>query len=95
MPDNKLFWKSLKPFISNKRSHRGILKLVESNKLLQDDREIAEELNIFSNESVSTLDINENSHIINPDSINITGPIEKSITSINFIQVFSSLVIRY
>ena len=47
MSDNKLFWKTVKPFFSNKRSHRGNIKLSEGDKLLQDDSEVAEELNKF------------------------------------------------
>ena len=47
MSDNKLFWKTVKPFFSNKGSHRGNIKLVEDDKLLQDDSEVAEELNNF------------------------------------------------
>ena len=55
MSDNKLFWKTVKPFFSNKGSHRGNTKLVEDDKLLQDDSEVAEELNNFFKEVVSTL----------------------------------------
>ena len=66
---------------------------MEGDKLLQDDSEVAEELNNFFKEAVSTLDLNENSYIISPDSINISDPIEKAI-SINFIQVFCSPMIR-
>ena len=76
MSDNKLFWKTTKPFFSNNASHRGNIKLVEGDKLLQDYSEVAQELN---KEAVSTLDINENSYIISPDSINISGHIEKTI----------------
>ena len=60
--DSKLFWKKVKPFL-------------EGDKLLQDDSEAVEELNNFFKEAVSTLDVNENSYIINPDSINISDPI--------------------
>ena len=91
--DNKLFWKTIKASFSNNGSHRGNIKLVEGDKKLQDDGEVAEELNNFFKEAVSTLDVNENSYIINPDSIRISDPIEKAI-SINFIQVFYSSMIR-
>ena len=64
-------------FFYNKGSHRGNIKLVEGAKLQQDDNEVVEELNNFFREAVSTLDINENSYIINLDSINISDPIEK------------------
>ena len=45
--DNKLFWKTVKPFFSNKGSFGNKIKLVENEELLQDDKNIAEEINIF------------------------------------------------
>ena len=59
MSDNKLFWKTVKPFFSNNGSQRGNIKLVEGDKLLEDDSEFEEELNNFFKEAVSTLDVNE------------------------------------
>ena len=82
--DNKLFWKTVKLFFSNNGNHQGNVKLVEGDKLLQDDSEVAGELNNFFKEAVSTLDVNENSYIINPDSINISDPIEKAISKYKF-----------
>ena len=38
---------------------------MEKDEVLQDDKKIAEELNTFLKNVVSTLDINENSNIIN------------------------------
>ena len=84
MSDNKFFWKTVKPFFSNNGSHRSNIKLVEGDKLLQDDSKVAEELNNFFKEAISTLDVNENSFIINPDSINISDPIEKAISKYKF-----------
>ena len=80
MSDNKLVWKTIKPFFSNKGSHHGNTKLVEGDKLLEDNSEVAEELNNFLREAVPTLDINENSYIINPESINISDPIQKALS---------------
>ena len=77
MSDKKLFWKTVKPFFSNNGSHRSNMKLVEGDKSLLDDSEVAEELNNFFKEAVSSLDVNENFYIINPDSINSSDPIEK------------------
>ena len=77
--ENKLFWKTVKPFFSNNGSHRGNIKLVEGDKLLQDDTEVAEELNSFFKEAISTLDVNKNSYIINRDS-----NIEKAISKYKF-----------
>ena len=84
MSDNKLFWKNIKPFFCNKGSYRGNIKLVEGDKVLQDDSEVAEELNNFFKEAVSTLDVNENSYIINLDTINTSDPIEKAISKYKF-----------
>ena len=54
LSDNKLFWKTVKPFFSNNGSHRGNIKLVESDELLQHDNEVVEELNNFFKEAIST-----------------------------------------
>ena len=45
MSNNKLFWKNVKSFFSHNGSHRVNIKLVEGNKLLQDDSEVAEKPN--------------------------------------------------
>ena len=63
--DNKLFWKTIKWFFSNKGSSGSNIKLVENDKILQDDKKIAQELNSFLKNAVSTLEINKNSSIIN------------------------------
>ena len=84
MSDNKLFWKTVKPFFSNKGSDQGNIKLLEGDESLQDDSEVVEELNNIFKEAVSTLDVNRNSYITNPDSINISDPIEKAISKYKF-----------
>ena len=84
MSDNKLFWKTVKPFFFNKGSHRGNIKLVEGDKLLQDGSEVAEELNNFLKEAVSTLDVSENFYIISPDSVYISDPFEKALSKYKF-----------
>ena len=81
---NKLFWKIVKPFFSYKSRHQDNKKLFQSNKLLQGDNEIAEELNNVFKEAVSFLDISENSHIINPHFINISDYIQKHISKYKF-----------
>ena len=51
------------------------LKLVEGDKLLQDDSEVAEKLNNFFKEAFLTLNVNQNSEIIiNSGSRNISKP---------------------
>ena len=65
------------------------MKLVKGDKLPQDDSEIAEELSNFFKWTVSNLDFNENSYMINSDSIDISGPIEKVISKYKFHQSIS------
>ena len=45
--DNKLFWKTIKPFFSNKVNYGSQIKLAEKDEVLQDDDLIAKELNKF------------------------------------------------
>ena len=58
--------------------------MVEGNKLIQDNSEVAEEPNNFLKEAFSSLVVNENSYIINPNSINISDPIEKAAGNYKF-----------
>ena len=50
--DNKLFWKTIKPFFSNMGNYRSRIKLVEKDEVLQDDDLIAKELNKFFKNAV-------------------------------------------
>ena len=77
--DNKLFWKTVKPFFSNKGSFGNKIKLAENDELLQDDKTIPEEMNDFFKNAVLTLDIKEHSYITNHNIPYITDPIEKGI----------------
>ena len=82
--DNKTFWKTVKPFLTNKGSKGGNIKLVEKGELLQEDSLIAEEFNNFFKNAASSLDINENSFIINNEAASIYDPIEKAISKYKF-----------
>ena len=66
--DNKLFWKTIKPFFSNKVNYGSRIKLIEKDEVLQDDNLIAKELNKFFKNAVSTLNIKENRFITNRSS---------------------------
>ena len=50
--DNKLFGKTVKLFFSNKGNLGQNIKLVEENDLLQNDKEIADEVNSFFKNSI-------------------------------------------
>ena len=51
--DNKLFWKTIKPFFSNKGSYGWQIKLVEKDEVLEDDDLITKELNKFFKNALS------------------------------------------
>ena len=82
--DNKLFWKTVKPFCSNKGSFGNKIKPVEKDEVWLDDSKIAEEMNNFFKNTVSTLDIKENSFIINHYNSHITDSVEKAIEKYKF-----------
>ena len=84
MKDNKLFWKTVKPFFSNKGDRGSNIQLVKDNELLQDDQKIADELNTFFKNAVLNLDINENKYISNYDSGNLSDPVDKAICKYKF-----------
>ena len=87
--DNKTFWKTVKPFLSNKGSQSRKITLVEKvttnddtkeiiEKVITDDTEVAETLNCYFENAVKKLDINENRFLI--DSYDEkSDPIESAI----------------
>ena len=77
--DNNIFWKTIKPFFSDKTNLRSQIKLIENDELIQNDDKVAETLNTFFKNAVSTLDINENSYIVNNESSTILDPVERAI----------------
>ena len=82
--DNKLFWKTVKPFFSSKGDLGPNIKLIEKNELIQNDQEIANELNTFFQDTVSNLNVNENPYIINQFSDDSLDPAEKCINKYKF-----------
>ena len=79
-----MFWKRVKPFFSNEESFEGNIKLVEKDEGLQNNKEIAEELNTFFESAVSSLNINENSSIINQNFRYIDDPLDIAIEVYNY-----------
>ena len=74
----------MKRFFLNKGDLGPNIKLVEKNELIQNDQEIANELNTFFKDTVSNLNINENPYIINQVSDDSLDPVEKCINKYKF-----------
>ena len=72
--DNKIFWKTVKPFLSEKGTIKAKITLVESGEIISEDEQISEILNSFFAGSVQSLDIQENRYITNPTD-GLTDPI--------------------
>ena len=77
--DNKLFWKTVKQFFSDQGNYGANIKLVEGEEVFQNDSKIAEKLNEFFKNAVSTLGITENSFVINEEYKNISDPVQRAI----------------
>ena len=55
--DNKLFWKSIKPFLSDKASNSSKITLVEENNIISDEEEIANIMNNYFISVTKTLNL--------------------------------------
>ena len=55
--ENKLFWKSVKPFFSDKASNSSKIKLVEENNIINDEEEIANIMNNYFINVTKTLSL--------------------------------------
>ena len=65
--DNKKFWRTIKPFLSDKGVGRTDITLIEGDKIIQDDSEVANTLNDFFSNAVASLNINIPSECITED----------------------------
>ena len=76
--DNKLFWKSVKPLLSDKSRIRDRINISEKGKVLKTESETAESLNSFFSNIVKNLNISRYSEF---DSVteNIADPTLKAI----------------
>ena len=72
--DSKIFWNTIKPFLTDKGVNSQ-KRTLESNQILSADIDVAETLNSFFSAAPKSLSINENSYIIN-DTLGITDPID-------------------
>ena len=55
--DNKTFWKTIKPYFTDKGINHDNITLVENKETVSDNREISETLNNFFSEVVTNLNL--------------------------------------
>ena len=87
--DNRTFWKTVKPYLSNKGNFGNEIKLVQNEEIIDDDTNVAEELNNFFKTAIASLDIHRNLYTVENIG-NMSDPVEKAIKDSNFIQAFCS-----
>ena len=58
--DNKKFWKTIKPFFSDKSHSQNKIVLTEGERIISDNVEVAETMNEFFVTVTDSLGINEN-----------------------------------
>ena len=76
--DNKLFWKVIKPSLSDKSCVKEQINLVEKGEILKTDLETAEVLNTFFGNIVKNLEINQYSNF-DPVINNVKDPTLRAI----------------
>ena len=77
--DNKKFWKTVKPLFSNCGGGSQKITLVKDDKIISNDKEIAETFNEFFKNSVKSLNIPENRYLIN-NTGNLSDSVEIAVT---------------
>ena len=75
--DNKKFWKTVKPVLSDKGRSSSKITLIEDEKIISNDEEVAETLNNYFVTVTDSLGITENSDIISSTE-GAPDPIEKA-----------------
>ena len=78
--DNKMFWNVTKPLFSNKGGGKDNIVLVDGDKIISDDSEVAQTFNDFFKNTLTSLDIVENKFLLtetNNESSGVNEAIEK------------------
>ena len=63
--DNRKFWRTLKPFFTDKGTTRNCISLIEDDMIISDDKEVAGTLNSFFDNAVKSLNLKEPVEYIN------------------------------
>ena len=77
--DNKTFWKNIQPFFSEKRKGNNKISLVNKEKVIQEDKLVAEEMNDFFKNATNTLNISQNNYLKDIVSISSLDSVDKAV----------------
>ena len=64
LADNKTFWKTVKPFLSNKGDFHKKITLIDGEKIISEDNDVAEKFSNYFQNAVKSLEIIENNDIL-------------------------------
>ena len=74
-----MFWGTVKPFFTDKRSQSSKITLVDGDKIVSDNnQEVSDKLNSFFKNAIESLEIGENKYLLN-DTIGLNNPIDIAI----------------
>ena len=76
--DNKLFWKTIKPFLSDKGPKCSKITLVQDQNIISEDQQVSETLNNFFKNAVASLKIDGN-RLLLENTGDLSNPIEIAI----------------
>ena len=76
--DNKTFWKTVKPFLSNKEDVHKQITLIDGEKIISKNEDVANTLSNYFENAVKSLEIIENKEILT-SIIGIDNPIDIAI----------------
>ena len=76
--DNKQFWKTIKPFLSEKIKATSKIKLKDQDKIIFNDDKVAEEFSTFFENAVKSLNIKPRNLSLE-DTTNLSNPVEIAI----------------
>ena len=77
--DNKTFWKTVKPFFTDKKANSGKVILVENNEIINNDKQNAEIMNEYFVNITKSLDIPEFVTETPPTGVEFIDPIDEII----------------
>ena len=66
--ENNLFWKTVKPFLTDKGTRINNITLIEKGEIISNDVEVADTLNKFFKDTVSSLEIREPTEYLNDNT---------------------------
>ena len=75
--DNAVFWKTVKLLLLDKGINTAKISLINYNKMITEDTEVANTLNMYFEIVVNSIAITENKHLLT-ETDNLEDPMEKS-----------------